>query len=110
MRKLSVMLLSVLLVFVCSVSMAATPYDALEPVTLRFGNGTAIGAAGDVWGELFCKYASEVTGGEIESGQFPDPSIRASDSNSSANVQIAISGSLAGAVDAIVEGLVGQPS
>ncbi|GHS95477.1 ABC transporter substrate-binding protein [Synergistales bacterium] len=72
MRKLSVMLLSVLLVLVCSVSMAATPYDALDPVTLRFGNGTAIGAAGDVWGELFCKYASEVTGGKLVVDYFPN--------------------------------------
>ena len=49
----------------CSVSTAADPYDTLKPVTLRFGNGAALGAAGDLWGIAFCEHVAEITGNKL---------------------------------------------
>ncbi|MDR2780497.1 MAG: TRAP transporter substrate-binding protein [Synergistaceae bacterium] len=47
------------------ISLAAGPYDALAPVSLRYGNGAALGAAGDLWGIAFCKYVEEITNKKI---------------------------------------------
>lgn len=48
------------------------PFAALTPVELRFGNGAAIGAAGDLWGEQFCKLVEEKTNGKLTVSYFPN--------------------------------------
>lgn len=68
MKKLSVAFLVLAFLFVpclSSVSSAAGVYDALKPVTLRYGNGAALGAAGDLWGIAFCKHVAEITGNKL---------------------------------------------
>jgi TRAP-type C4-dicarboxylate transport system substrate-binding protein len=69
-----VVMLSVFLALcVSTVAIAADgPYDALAPVTLRYGNGAALGAAGDVWGEAFCKRVAEITGNKLTVDYFPN--------------------------------------
>jgi tripartite ATP-independent transporter DctP family solute receptor len=69
-------LLSLLLLFAfisCpNFAAAAGPYDALAPVTLRYGNGAALGAAGDLWGEAFCRHIAEITGNKLTVDYFPN--------------------------------------
>lgn len=48
------------------------PYAELEAITLKYGNGAALGAAGDLWGEEFCKAVEEITGGKITVDYFPN--------------------------------------
>ncbi|MDR1732225.1 MAG: TRAP transporter substrate-binding protein, partial [Synergistaceae bacterium] len=73
MRKSALLVLLLLFTLIpCSVSVAAGPYDSLAPVTLRYGNGAALGAAGDVWGEAFCRYVAEITGGKLTVDYFPN--------------------------------------
>ena len=64
------LLLSVLLV--PALVMAASPYDSLKAETLRYGNGAALGAAGDLWGIAFCKHVEEITGGKLKVDYFPN--------------------------------------
>jgi tripartite ATP-independent transporter DctP family solute receptor len=71
-KKSGLLLLLAFILCAASVSAAASPYDALDPVTLRFGNGAALGAAGDVWGEAFCKYVAEITGNKLTADYFPN--------------------------------------
>lgn len=54
----------------CAAAWAGTPYDGLEPLVIRYGNGAALGAAGDVWGEEFCGIVKTITGGKIEVDYF----------------------------------------
>lgn len=72
MKKLSLALVvSLFFSFLAAgMSLAAGPYDSLEPITLRFGNGAALGAAGDLWGIAFCKYVDEITGGKLKVDYF----------------------------------------
>ena len=48
----------------------AGPYDNLQAVTLKFGNGAANGAAGDLWGKAFCESAAKITGGKLKVDYF----------------------------------------
>lgn len=66
MKRFSTVLCALALVFVCATSVFAGPYDSLKPVTLRCGNGAALGAAGDVWGNDFCKEVEKITGGKLK--------------------------------------------
>ncbi|MDR0651667.1 MAG: TRAP transporter substrate-binding protein [Synergistaceae bacterium] len=72
MKKVSLALMvSLLFSFLTAgISLAAGPYDSLQPITLRFGNGAALGAAGDLWGIAFSKYAEEITGGKLKVDYF----------------------------------------
>ncbi|MDR1965405.1 MAG: TRAP transporter substrate-binding protein [Synergistaceae bacterium] len=66
MKKLYVTVLAVLLFSVAAAGVSfASPYDNLDPITLRYGNGAALGAAGDLWGIAFCKHVEEITGKKI---------------------------------------------
>lgn len=49
---------------------AADPYADLEPVELIYGNGAALGAAGDLWGNLFCENVERITGGKLKISYF----------------------------------------
>jgi tripartite ATP-independent transporter DctP family solute receptor len=71
-KKSGLLLLLVFIACSASVSAAAGPYDALAPVTLRYGNGAALGAAGDLWGEAFCKHVAEITGNKLTVDYFPN--------------------------------------
>lgn len=48
------------------------PYANLEPVTLIYGNGAALGAAGDLWGNYFCENVERITGGKLTISYFPN--------------------------------------
>jgi len=60
MKKLTVVLCAVMLIFACSGSVFAGEYDNLKPVSLRYGNGAALGAAGDLWGIAFCRQVEKL--------------------------------------------------
>ena len=64
------LVLSALMVSCFQSEAAASPYDSLKPETLRYGNGAALGAAGDLWGIAFCKYVEEITGGKLKVDYF----------------------------------------
>ena len=50
MKKFGLLVLLFMFVFIsASASAAAGLYDSLAPVTLRYGNGAALGAAGDAF-------------------------------------------------------------
>lgn len=68
MKKLFAVSLVLAFLFVpclSSVASAANPYEDLTPVTLRYGNGAALGAAGDLWGIAFCKHVADITGNKL---------------------------------------------
>lgn len=48
------------------------PYASLAPVELKFGNGAAVGAAGDLWGIEFCKIVEKKTNGKLKVAYFPN--------------------------------------
>ncbi|MDF2839820.1 MAG: sialic acid-binding periplasmic protein siaP [Clostridia bacterium] len=48
------------------------PFAALEPIELVYGNGAAIGAAGDLWGVEFSKLVEQKTNGKLKIGYFPN--------------------------------------
>lgn len=48
------------------------PYANLEPVELIYGNGAALGAAGDLWGLEFCKIVEKKTNGKLKVAYFPN--------------------------------------
>lgn len=50
----------------------ADPYANLEPIELVYGNGAALGAAGDLWGMEFCKIVEKKTNGKLKVGYFPN--------------------------------------
>ena len=54
------------------VSVMACSAMAAGKVALRFGNGAALGAAGDLWGQAFCKHIKETSKGNIEVAYFPN--------------------------------------
>jgi len=70
MKKFTVVLYAVMLIFACSGSVFAGEYDNLKPVSLRYGNGAALGAAGDLWGIAFCRQVEKITGGKIKIDYF----------------------------------------
>lgn len=73
MKKLfHAVMVMVMLALCASCAFGAGAFDSLDPVTLRYGNGAALGAAGDVWGEKFCQYAAELTGGKLTVEYFPN--------------------------------------
>ncbi len=49
---------------------AGDPYASLEPVELIYGNGAALGAAGDLWGKAFCENVSRITNGKLTVSYF----------------------------------------
>ena len=65
MKKATNLFCALLMVFVLTGAALAGPYDNLKSVTLRYGNGAAPGAAGDLWGLAFCKHVKEITGGKL---------------------------------------------
>ena len=65
MKKSLSLLCAVLMALLVSGAAFAGPYDSLKPVTLRYGNGAALGAAGDLWGIAFCKHVKDITGGKL---------------------------------------------
>jgi tripartite ATP-independent transporter DctP family solute receptor len=48
------------------------PFAALAPVELKFGNGAAIGAAGDLWALEFNRIVEEKTNGKLKVAYFPN--------------------------------------
>ena len=70
MKKLSVIIYALLLAFAISGVASAGAYDDLKPETLRYGNGAALGAAGDLWGIAFCKQVEKITGGKLKIDYF----------------------------------------
>jgi len=48
------------------------PFASLDPVELTYGNGAALGAAGDLWGMEFCKIVEQKTNGKLKVGYFPN--------------------------------------
>lgn len=49
---------------------ASDPYADLEPVELIYGNGAALGAAGDLWGNMFCENVKRITNGKLTISYF----------------------------------------
>lgn len=47
-------------------------YADLDPIELSFGNGAAIGAAGDLWALSFNEKVEAITGGKIKVNYFPN--------------------------------------
>lgn len=66
MKKVLALVLAAMLVVSMGASMASAK------VALRFGNGAALGAAGDLWGQAFCKHIKATSKGNIEVAYFPN--------------------------------------
>jgi len=49
---------------------AGGPYDNLPPVTLKYGNGAANNAVGDLWGKDFCERVAKITNGKLTVNYF----------------------------------------
>lgn len=47
-------------------------YANLDPIVLKYANGAALGAAGDLWGVEFNKAVEDITGGKITVDYFPN--------------------------------------
>lgn len=72
MKKLVSLVLAAAMTVLIAAASFAGEYDSLKPINLRFGNGAAIGAAGDLWGAAFCKHVKAITGGKINVDYFPN--------------------------------------
>lgn len=51
---------------------SSDPFASLDPVELVYGNGAAIGAVGDLWGQEFIKAVETKTNGKLKVNYFPN--------------------------------------